>query len=64
MSSSKVEHAGSQLENKDAAQKRAEKSVTRETSHVLISPYVARAVFALAHHADRAVSNDARSLKT
>ena len=55
MSSSKVEQAP-MLKSHDM-------SFTGETSHLPISPYVARAAAGLAHHADRAVSRDARSLK-
>ncbi len=63
MSSLKVEHAASQFVQAECAQKRYDMSLTRETSHLPISPYVARAAAGLAHHKDRAVSRDARSGK-
>jgi len=46
------------------AQKTSEKSVTLETSHVLMWPYVAVAAAASVHHASRAASSSARLPKT
>ena len=65
MSSLKLAHAGlqSRLALVDVPQNRAEKSVTRDTSHWPIGPYVVAAAVGSAHHASRATSSAARSAK-
>ena len=45
-------------------QKRYDKSVTRDVSHVPMTPYSSIAVSGEAHHASRATSSAARSAKT
>ena len=65
--SSKLAHAGLQSahhvpeEQPGYAQKTYERSVSRETSHVPIAPYVAAAAILSVHHASRADSSAARS---
>ena len=64
MSSLKVRHAWLQpLCTDPRAQKRYEKSVTRDTSHSPIGPYAAAAVVGSVHHASRATNSAARSAK-
>ena len=68
MSSLKLAQAGLQprlvQDVPDAAQKRNDRSSTRDTSHVLMLPYVAAAATGLAHHASRAASSAVRLAKT
>ena len=65
MSELKVEQAVLQprLVNQDAAQNMYDKSVSADTSHVLMWPYVMAAAVELAHHASRAASSAALSAK-
>ena len=64
MSSLKLEHAGLQPwpvpHELESPQKTYDRSVTAETFHVLMSPYVASAAVRLSHHASRAVSSAVR----
>jgi hypothetical protein len=64
----KLEHAPSQPTRSqyepNAQQKRYDMSLTADTSHVLMWPYVTAAVVELVHHASRAKSSAARLLKT
>ena len=66
MSELKVEQAALQPEHheNEHAQNTCDKSVTADTSHVPISPYVTAAAVGSAHHASRATSSAARSAKT
>ena len=65
MSSSKLAQAGLQPRliqyDKSYAQKTNDMSVTCETSHALMGPYMAAAADGLAHHASRISSSAARS---
>jgi hypothetical protein len=66
MSPLKLEHAGLQPSSTEYeyAQKRYDISLTADTFHVLMSPYVAAAEVGSAHHSSRAKSSAVRLLKT
>ena len=71
MSSLKLAQSGLQpklvesvkLKRQMFAQKTYDRSVTRDTSHAPMWPYVAAAVNEVLHHASRATSSEARSTK-
>ena len=56
-----VHAASAQQPLPELAQKTYDRSSTRDTSHVLMWPYVAAAVAGSAHHASRAASSAVRS---
>ena len=63
MSSLKLAQAGLQpkLVQREHPQKTCDRSSTRDTSHILMLPYVAAAAAGSAHHASRAASSAVRS---